>query len=398
MTAPLPCSAPLPLLPLLFVLVAVTALPGCEPQPARVKFDGPESLFLTSLDPLQAPGAVVLDGEGKPLDLTVALTVEAVGSPPTSVLVVEGTLLRPRGRGDVVLVARAGKDGPTAMLPIAVRPLTAIAVACPRLGCIADLDGRFALRATAKSGAEEISDVKVRWSSSDAGIASVTDAGEVSARGPGKATITATVGLVSATVDVTIRGPVDVVEIVCPGPIFKVTASAAAPAATPSDAAADAGSPVNVCFVTEGGTLELVAVTRSAGTVVTDRAVTWRTTDPDTASVSAAGTVTPFKTGAVVVEARVGNLAASVPVEVKPKRVPRKGDADRACNGPRNVVFSPLETTTAFRCADKAAVECVDARVYALRRTIKQGSAILLDMSELWELAEPCCCTPIGPG
>lgn len=118
--------------------------------------------------------------------------------------------------------------------------------------------------------------VAIAWSSSAPGIASVDQAGVVTAvTSGGPVTITATAGGKSASAQITVL-------------------------ATPAAVASLTVTPPNA-NVLPGGTTSLTAVTRDAsGNVLTGRAVAWTSAAPGTASVNASGLVTGVATGGPV--------------------------------------------------------------------------------------------------
>ncbi len=131
------------------------------------------------------------------------------------------------------------------------------------------------------------------WGSSNAGVAGVTAGGLVTAVAPGTATISATIGTVVGSTLVT----------VLPVPVATLTLS--------RDTLDLASSPLaNDIHV-------LVAELRdSTGAVLTGRSVTWTTTAPAVASVSASGVVEAVGGGATFVIASSGLRADSTLVRV----------------------------------------------------------------------------------
>ncbi len=121
----------------------------------------------------------------------------------------------------------------------------------------------------------------VAWSSSDTTIATIATDGTVLARRPGATTIAAAVGQVTSRRPLTVLPPP-------PGPLPVV-------AVTVSPLTATLGV---------GASEQLTAVLRDfAGTVLTNRAVAWASSDDSVAVVSADGVVTARGQGVVVVEA-----------------------------------------------------------------------------------------------
>lgn len=139
-----------------------------------------------------------------------------------------------------------------------------------------------------------VTDRAVTWASSNSGVATVSPSGVVTAVAPGTATITATSEGRTGAASIT----------VAPMPVGSVIVSP--PTAT----------------VTAGQTVSFSATVRdTSGAVVTDRVVTWRSSNTAVATVSAAGVVTGVTPGVVTItatsEARSGSAAVTVlPVPV----------------------------------------------------------------------------------
>ena len=129
----------------------------------------------------------------------------------------------------------------------------------------------------------------VNWSTSDATIATVTQTGLVSGVGAGSATITATVGTRQGSAALTIT-------LV---PVASVLVT----------------TPTNALFV--GQTQQLTAVAHdSAGNILTNRTITWATSDSTKARVSSAGTVTAVAAGSVSITATIGTQLGSASLQI----------------------------------------------------------------------------------
>lgn len=129
----------------------------------------------------------------------------------------------------------------------------------------------------------------VVWSSSNASVASVSSAGVVTALLPGSARIAVSAGGKSATADITVAAR-DVASVVVNPPTLSIRVGVS----TPLQA---------LTLDAEGGTL-------------TGRAVTWNSSAPAIATVSASGVVTGVAAGAATITAtsagRVGQAAVTV--------------------------------------------------------------------------------------
>ncbi len=129
----------------------------------------------------------------------------------------------------------------------------------------------------------------VTWSTSDATIASVNDAGLVTGKALGTATITATSEGKSAPSTITVT-PVTVASVV-------LSASSAS--------------------VVAGQKTSFTAVTKdAAGNVLTGRTVTWGSSAPTVATVDANGAVTGIAPGTATITATSGTASASATVTV----------------------------------------------------------------------------------
>jgi uncharacterized protein YjdB len=121
-----------------------------------------------------------------------------------------------------------------------------------------------------------VTDRDVTWTSSNGLVATVSANGTVTALTPGAATITATIEGKSAAAQVTVTGAA----------VGSVTVQPASPS------------------LTAGQTTTLTAtVTDANGTVVTDRVVTWSSSNNAVATVSATGVVTAIAAGTAVIAA-----------------------------------------------------------------------------------------------
>ena len=147
-------------------------------------------------------------------------------------------------------------------------------------------------------------DATVTWRSSNSAVASVNDAGRVTALATGEAVISATAtGAVSASATSPSGSSTIVVSPVPPEPVASVEVS-------PSAASAQVG-----------GTVQFSAIVRDAsGNLLNDRAVTWATSDASVASVSASGLMTARAEGPVTITATSEGRSGSASVTVT--RVP----------------------------------------------------------------------------
>jgi Tol biopolymer transport system component len=183
-----------------------------------------------------------------------------------------------------VLLA-CGSDG-TAPPPI--RVVAQVVVAPGSQNLTEGGQAAFSARALDDAG-EEIEGRAVAWTSSNESAATITPQGVATAVAAGSATIRATVdGKVGSATLTVIQAPVATVEI----------------------------SPAQVGLV-EGEARALTAIAKdAAGRVLTNRPVTWISSNPAAVSVDGAGTITAIHIGqanvSAIVEGRTGTTAVTV--------------------------------------------------------------------------------------
>jgi uncharacterized protein YjdB len=141
----------------------------------------------------------------------------------------------------------------------------------------------------------------VSWVSSNPGIAAVSAGGVVSAVSDGQVTVTATSEGQRGTADVSVRTPVTRVEL-----------------------------SVDTLTLLPGGTLAIAVTVRGgAGTVLTNRTVVWRTTNPAVATVTSAGAVTAVAIGQATITATSEGIVGQLIVRVQDPAI-------------RNLTLTPL--------------------------------------------------------
>jgi len=204
-----------------------------------------------------------------------------------------GGMVRGRAPGRVLI--RASVDGRlgTALVTVVPKevPVTRVELSDPPARV--EVGDRFTLAATARdAGGGAIPGRGVVWSSSRAAVATVSQAGEVSAAGPGRATITAAVGDQAGSVTVT------VVEL-------RVVQVRVAPP---------------VVTVTVGDTARLRALATNERGETGGGVVIWESSNPAIAAVTARGGAVGVAPGAARIVATSGGVSGSASVTVVPAR------------------------------------------------------------------------------
>ena len=132
------------------------------------------------------------------------------------------------------------------------------------------------------------------WSSSDAGVATISQDGIVAAIKAGSATITASAGGKSGTCSIVVAAKVI--------PVEKIELDQ------------------TELSLEEGETADLIATV--APSDATDPTVTWSSSDLEVATVSGQGKVTALKAGSAIITAKAGDKTADCKVTVKEKVIP----------------------------------------------------------------------------
>ncbi|MDQ8160162.1 MAG: Ig-like domain-containing protein [Gemmatimonadota bacterium] len=176
----------------------------------------------------------------------------------------------------------------------------------------------------------------VAWASSNPAVATINASGIVTAVAAGSANITATVEGVDATATVTVLRPVASVHITPPQPTLFV-----------------------------GRTLQLSASARDAqGTALTGRAVSWSTSDPTVATITAAGLVTAVAAGSATITATVEGIETTATLTLVPLPPALTG------------ITVSADTVTLFVGRTRAITATVDQPSGATVATVTFGTAL----------------------
>lgn len=190
--------------------------------------------------------------------------------------------------GDVVITAIHQGVGTSVTLRI-LEPVTAVQITgAPAAPVLRGAGVQLAAVARSASGAA-LAGRTATWTTSNAGVATVSAGGLVQAVGVGQVVITATVEGITQNVTLQVLEPVAAVQIT--------------------------GGPANP--VVAGAAFQLAAVARSAaGVALTGRAVAWSTADSTLATVTPTGQVQTVRAGEVGITATVEGVSATFTVRI----------------------------------------------------------------------------------
>ena len=191
--------------------------------------------------------------------------------------------------GVAEITAKAGDMSATCAVTVKAKVIAVTSVSLDKTTL--DLTEGDTETLTATVSPDNATDKTVSWSSSDASVATVDQAGKVAAVKAGTATITAKAGDKSATCAVTVKAKVVAVTSVS---LDKTTLD-----------------------LTEGDTETLTATVDPDN--ATDKTVSWSTSDSSVATVGDTGKVTAVKAGTATITAKAGDKSATCAVTVKAK-------------------------------------------------------------------------------
>jgi trimeric autotransporter adhesin len=242
--------------------------------------------------------AVLRDSTG----LIVVRPITWSTSAPTVATVSSTGVITAVGVGSATITATSEGRSGTVAISASLIPVTTVAVTVPRSGI--RIGETVPATAVLRDSAGTVVTRPITWSTSAATVATVSSTGVITAVAAGSATITATSEGRTGTVAMTIT----------PIPVTTVTVT----------------TPVSTFRVGEG--TQATAVLRdSAGTVVT-RPITWSSSAPTVATVSATGAIAGVGEGTATItatsEGRTGTVALTItgrPVETVTVTVPRTG-------------------------------------------------------------------------
>lgn len=194
-------------------MLALLALIACSPEPASIKFDGEATVTVHTMDAVAVNKATVLDKDGKALEPQPAVSWSVT---PDTVAKLDGAKVTPVAAGEATVEAKVGEI--KASYKLVVAPPDKVEIAGYDAAKAWPVGAAAQLTAAVKAGDAVVEGQAVTWSSSDANIAEVDANGNVTGKAEGKATITATSGQLTATVEVTIGGAVAAADGAAPAP------------------------------------------------------------------------------------------------------------------------------------------------------------------------------------
>ncbi|HWQ29066.1 MAG TPA: Ig-like domain-containing protein, partial [Dehalococcoidia bacterium] len=266
-----------------------TAVSVVTPQPVRV-VASVEAVTLNALGDTVQLSAVAVDANGTPVPGT-SLTYQSSNPSVATVDAVGRVIARAVGQA-LILIGAPGCVGDTVLAT--VRQVVA-AVSVQPASASLTAGGSLQLTAAASdSNGYAVGGASFAWSSSNTAVATVNQSGVVTAVAQGSATMTASSGGKTAASSISVAG-----SSVLPPPVATVTVQ-------PSSLS-----------LTVGQTAQLGVVLKDAnGNTLTGRSVTWSSSNPSVATVSASGLVTALTAGSATItatsEGKSGTAAVSV--------------------------------------------------------------------------------------
>ena len=243
----------------------------------------PETVTLAAIDQLAQLAATALDANGHPVDTDIAYT----SSEPTVAEIDETGVVIARRNGSSTITARSGAVSATAAVTV-MQVLDRVTVV-PDDMMFSAIGESARVQVLALDANGYPMNLAVSLSSSEPAVASVDSTGLVTAQANGTATVTATIGMLSDSVAVTVEQQVAGVSV--------------APPDTPTLDAI-------------GATVQLQATAHDANGHTVNVEFEWASSDPAIATVDATGLVTAQANGTVTVTATAGTLSDSVAVTV----------------------------------------------------------------------------------
>lgn len=360
---------------LLTVLVALVGT-ACD-KPYRVVFDREDDIIIDSREGAPLPAVIVKTQKGKVVTKGVTPTITV--SPEGIVSTADGKLT-PLKNGEATLTASA-PGLKSATVDVKVDVIDAVKLNCPS-PCVVAVGSRVLITANAESLGARV-DKPLEWKSSKPAVATV-DAGTVTGVSSGTATITATAGAKTTSIDVTVLPGLDELRLFCPNPAFVIVEKKGAPppATKPPP-----------CQITQGGSAKLLLLGAKGNDVFTPP-VTWSSSSTSSLLIID-GEISARDVGSATVSAVVGDLKVEMPIEVVSGRVDQCTDPLGYGIEANTALTVAAQAKFDFMCASPSAADCVKAAVAEVDKA--QAPAELmqtLTAHAMSEHARRCCCKP----
>jgi uncharacterized protein YjdB len=245
------------------------------------------------------PTATVLVGESTKLDavaksasgeVLTGRTVDWSTSDEAVATVAADGRVTAVGAGTATITAEVEGERASATVTVIPVPVASVEVTPTTADLMVGESTTFTAVARSATG-KELTDREIAWSSSDASVASVDGSGKVAALAAGDATITATVEGKFATATVTVV-PVPVATVEVEPPTLNL-------------------------FVGDEQTMTATAKAED-GTVLTDRPVSWSSSDEAVATIGADGVLRALAPGNATITAEVEGKIGTATVSVAP--------------------------------------------------------------------------------
>ena len=260
------------------------------PTPTELLID-PDTATLTEAGATMQLSATVLDATGTEIE-GAAMTWTTSDAEVAAVS--EDGLVEAITAGTATITATSGDASGTAEITVDLSAPGPAVLISPETLLLTEIEATEELTATVlDEEGLEVEAAVVTWTTSDAGVAWVSDDGVVEAMGEGVAIITAALGEISGTAEVTVELPVP--------------------------------SPSEVVVVPSAATLnEIGATARFTATVldadgveIEGAVVVWTTSDADVVVVDQEGVVTAVGEGLATITAAIGEVSGTAEVTVE---------------------------------------------------------------------------------
>ncbi|HEY2798414.1 MAG TPA: hypothetical protein VGK26_11045 [Thermoanaerobaculia bacterium] len=259
----------------LLVLLALTAA-GCSKGPASLDVS-PKKVKIYGLERAQRMTARVLDKKGQPIDGNPQWT----SANPAVVAAEDGGRLVAKGSGKAMVTASLGNL--QVQIPVEVVDVSSVEMSTPSLVVLGPIGTSVPLSYAVKDSKGKVIPLKPSFSSHDPKIATVNEDGVVTSAAAGKSTIVGRIG--------DVQGGCDVEVVVHPISRLEIR---------PATALVHVGDSQHFSVVAYG----------PDGIPVPDVAAAFKSSNPDVASVDAAGVASGRKTGASVIRADLAGQTA----------------------------------------------------------------------------------------